>query len=74
MAFLYFNQILESKESILMLDMRYQYIFSHVLGIDLDDNNIIYMKYYNYIFKLIDMMNINFYVKSMESFIILSVM
>ena len=36
-----------------MLDMRYQYIFSHVLGIDLDDNNIIYMKYYNYIFKLI---------------------
>ena len=74
MAFLYFNQILESKESILMLDMRYQYIFSHVLGIDLDDNNIIYMKYYNYIFKLIDMMNINFYVKSMMSFIILSIM
>ena len=28
-------------------------MFSHVLGIDLDDNNIIYMKYYNYIFKLI---------------------
>ena len=36
-----------------MLDMRYKYIFSHVLGIDLNDNNIIDMKYYNYIFKLI---------------------
>ena len=36
-----------------MLDMRYWYIFSHVLEIDLDDNNIIDMKYYNYIFKLI---------------------
>ena len=24
-----------------------------MLGIDLDDNNIIYMKYYNYILKLI---------------------
>ena len=39
-----------------------------MLGIDLDDNNIIDMKYLYY------MMNINFYVKSMESFIILSVM
>ena len=53
MVFLYLNQILKSKESILMLDMRYLYIFSHVLGIDLNDNNIIYMKYYNYILKLI---------------------
>ena len=53
MVFLYLNQILESKESILMLDMRYWYIFSHVLEIDLDDNNIIDVKYYNYIFKLI---------------------
>ena len=44
------------------------YIFNHVLGIDLDDNNIIDMKYLYY------MMNINFYVKSMRSFIILSVM
>ena len=39
-----------------------------MLGIDLDDNNIIDMKYLYY------MMNINFYVKSMRSFIILSVM
>ena len=31
-----------------------------MLGIDLDDNNIIYMKYYNYIFNLYYMMNINF--------------
>ena len=38
-----------------------------MLGIDLDDNNIIDMKYLYY------MMNINFYVKSMRSFIILSV-
>ena len=39
-----------------MLDMRYWYIyiFSHVLRIDLNENNnIIYIKYYNYIFKLI---------------------
>ena len=37
-----------------MLDIRYYYIFSHVLGINLNENNnIIYMKYYNYIFKLI---------------------
>ena len=40
-----------------MLDMRYYYIFSHVLGIDLDDNNIIDMKYLYY------MMNINFLCK-----------
>ena len=39
-----------------------------MLRIDLDDNNIIDMKYLYY------MMNINFYVKSMWSFIILSVM
>ena len=39
-----------------------------MFGIDLDDNNIIDMKYLYY------MMNINFYVKSIESFIILSVM
>ena len=39
-----------------------------MLGIDLDDNNIIDMKYLYY------MMNINFYVKSIGSFIILSVM
>ena len=45
-----------------------------MLGIDLDDNNIINMKWYNYILNLYYMMNINFYVKSMESFIILSVM
>ena len=43
MVFLYFNQFLESKEGILMLNMRCYYIFSHVLGFDLDDNNIIYM-------------------------------
>ena len=47
-----------------------------MLGIDLDNNNIINMKWYNYISKLIlyYMMNINFYVNSMMSFIILSVM
>ena len=39
-----------------------------MLRIDLDDNNVIDMKYLYY------MMNINFYVKSMGSFIILSVM
>ena len=39
-----------------------------MFGIDLDDNNIIDMKYLYY------MTNINFYIKSMESFIILSVM
>ena len=39
-----------------------------MLGIDLGDNNIIDMKYLYY------MMSINFYIKSMESFIILSVM
>ena len=39
-----------------------------MLGIDLDDSNIIDMKYLYY------MMNINFYVKSMKNFIILSVM
>ena len=34
-----------------MLYIRYQYIFSHVLGIDLNENNnIINMKWYNYIF------------------------
>ena len=34
-----------------MLDIRYQYIFSYVLGIDLNENNnIINMKWYNYIF------------------------
>ena len=39
-----------------------------MLESDLDDENIIDMKYLYY------MMNINFYVKSMRSFIILSVM
>ena len=37
-----------------MLDMRYWCIFSHMLGIDLyENNNIINMKWYNYILKLI---------------------
>ena len=59
-----------------MLYIRYQYIFSHVFGIDLNENNnIINMKWYDYIFlNLYYMMNINFYVKSMRSFIILSIM
>ena len=39
-----------------------------MLGIDLDDNNIIDMKSLYY------MININFYVNNIESFIILSVM
>ena len=45
-----------------------------MLRIELDDNNIIDMKYYNYIFNLYYMVNINFYVKSMGNFIIFSVM
>ena len=45
------------------------------LGIDLYENNkIINMEWYDYILKLILLMDINFYVKSIGSFIILSVM
>ena len=53
-----------------MLYIRYQYIFSHVLGIDLNENNnIINMKWYDYIFlNLYYMMNIKFKVKGNGEF------